>query len=99
MYKRQCVPGGRLLEVSRQFSYRLRQVADLVEEPLEQHAETETEPVTVSKKEDTSESLQEHQTTEDPIGQEFVDPSEFASRRAERNADSASKSRTVLKAI
>ena len=43
----ECVPGGRLLEVSRQFSYRLRQVADLVEEPLEQHAETETEPVTV----------------------------------------------------
>jgi len=95
----ECVPGGRLLEVSRQFSYRLRQVADLVEEPLEQHAETETEPVTVSKKEDTSESLQEHQTAEDSIGQEFVDPSEFASRRAERNADSASKSRTVLKAI
>ena len=39
----ECVPGGRLLEVSRQFSYRLRQVADLVEEPLEQQAETETE--------------------------------------------------------
>ena len=95
----ECVPGGRLLEVSRQFSYRLRQVADLVEEPLEQHTKSETEPVTVSKKEDTSESLQEHQTTEDTIGQEFVDPSEFASGWAERNADSASKSRTVLKAI
>ena len=63
----ECVPGGRLLEVSRQFSYRLRQVADLVEEPLEQHAETETEPVTVSKKEVTSESLQEHQNAEDPL--------------------------------
>ena len=33
----QCIPGGRLLEVSRQYSYRLRQVADLVEEPLEDH--------------------------------------------------------------
>lgn len=32
----ECVPGGRLLEVSRQFSFRLRQVADLVEEPIEQ---------------------------------------------------------------
>ena len=30
----ECIPGGRLLEVSRQYSYRLRQVADLVEEPL-----------------------------------------------------------------
>ena len=33
----ECIPGGRLLEVSRQYSYRLRQVADLVEEPLEDH--------------------------------------------------------------
>ena len=31
----ECIPGGRFLEVSRQYSYRLRQVADLVEEPLE----------------------------------------------------------------
>lgn len=31
----ECVPGGRLFEVSRQYSYKLRQVADLVEEPLE----------------------------------------------------------------
>ena len=31
----ECIPGGRLLEVSRQYSYRLRQVADLVEEPLD----------------------------------------------------------------
>ena len=30
----ECIPGGRLFEVSRQYSYRLRQVADLVEEPL-----------------------------------------------------------------
>ena len=53
----ECVPGGRLLEVSRQFSYRLRQVADLVEEPLEQHAETEIEPVTVSKKRGTNSEI------------------------------------------
>ena len=33
----ECIPGGQLLEVSRQYSYRLRQVADLVEEPLEDH--------------------------------------------------------------
>ncbi len=32
----ECVPGGRLFEVSRQYSYRLRQVADLVEEPLDE---------------------------------------------------------------
>ena len=31
----ECVSGGRLLEVSRQFTYQLRQVADLIEEPLE----------------------------------------------------------------
>ena len=30
-----CIPDGRLFEVSRQYSYRLRQVADLVEEPLD----------------------------------------------------------------
>ena len=29
-----CISGGRLFEVIRQYSYRLRQVADLVEEPL-----------------------------------------------------------------
>ena len=29
-----CIPGGRLFEVIRQYSYSLRQVADLVEEPL-----------------------------------------------------------------
>ena len=33
----ECIPGGRLLEVSRQYSYSLRQVADLVEEPLDEH--------------------------------------------------------------
>ena len=31
----QCVPGGKFFEVSRQYSFKLRQVADLVEEPLE----------------------------------------------------------------
>ena len=30
----ECIPGGRLFEVIKQYSYRLRQVADLVEEPL-----------------------------------------------------------------
>ena len=36
---RECVSGGRLLEVSRQFTYHLRQVADLVEEPLDTRQE------------------------------------------------------------
>ena len=31
----ECITGGRLFEVSRQYSYRLRQVADLVDEPLD----------------------------------------------------------------
>ena len=31
----ECVPGGKFFEVSRQYSFKLRQVADLVEEPLE----------------------------------------------------------------
>ena len=41
----QCIPGGRLFEVSRQYSYRLRQVADLVEEPLDdQKMQIKTQP-------------------------------------------------------
>jgi|TARA_B100002003_G_scaffold9081_1_gene7942 hypothetical protein len=40
------VEGGRLLQVSRQFSYTLRTVADLVEEPLEQKSQAKPkEPV------------------------------------------------------
>ena len=40
-----CIPGGRLFEVSRQYSYRLRQVADLVEEPLDdQKMQIKTQP-------------------------------------------------------
>jgi len=88
----ECVPGGRLLEVSRQFSYRLRQVADLVEEPLDQKAEVEPEQATPSK-----EQLQEIESSEESINQDFVDTSEFASRRADRNVDSISKNRKVLK--
>ena len=88
----ECVPGGRLLEVSRQFSYRLRQVADLVEEPLDQKAEDEPEQAPPSK-----EQLQEIESGEESIDQDFVDTSEFASRRADRNVDSISKNRKVLK--
>ena len=41
----ECIPGGRLLEVSRQYSYRLRQVADLVEESLDdQKHQISTQP-------------------------------------------------------
>ena len=41
----ECIPGGRLFEVSRQYSYRLRQVADLVEEPLDdQKIQIKTHP-------------------------------------------------------
>ena len=41
----ECIPGGRLLEISRQYSYRLRQVADLVEEPLDdQKMQIKTQP-------------------------------------------------------
>ena len=41
----ECIPGGRLFEVSRQYSYRLRQVADLVEEPLDdQKMQIKTKP-------------------------------------------------------
>ena len=40
----ECIPGGRLFEVNRQYSYRLRQVADLVEEPLDdQKHQTKTQ--------------------------------------------------------
>ena len=41
----ECIPGGRLFEVSRQYSYRLRKVADLVEEPLDdQKHQIKTQP-------------------------------------------------------
>ena len=41
----ECIPGGRLFEVGRQYSYRLRQVADLVEEPLDdQKHQIKTQP-------------------------------------------------------
>ena len=41
----ECIAGGRLFEVSRQYSYRLRQVADLVEEPLDdQKLQIKTHP-------------------------------------------------------
>ena len=41
----ECITGGRLFEVSRQYSYRLRQVADLVEEPLDdQKHQIKTQP-------------------------------------------------------
>ena len=41
----ECIPGGRLFEVNRQYSYRLRQVADLVEEPLDdQKHQIKTQP-------------------------------------------------------
>ena len=41
----ECIPGGRLFEVSRQYSYRLRQVADLVEEPMDdQKLQMKTQP-------------------------------------------------------
>ena len=41
----ECIPDGKLFEVSRQYSYRLRQVADLVEEPLDdQKQQIKTHP-------------------------------------------------------
>ena len=41
----ECLPGGRLFEVSRQYSYRLRQVAEMVEEPLDdQKHQIQTHP-------------------------------------------------------
>ena len=41
----ECIAGGRLFEVSRQYSYSLRQVADLVEEPLDdQKLKIKTQP-------------------------------------------------------
>ena len=88
----ECIPGGRLLEVSRQYSYRLRQIADLVEEPLDQKAEVEPEQATPSK-----EKFQEIESGEESIDQDFVDTSELGSRRTDRNVDSISKNRKVLK--
>ena len=93
----ECVPGGRLLEVSRQFSYRLRQVADLVEEPIEPKVEAEPERTFSSKKQLSQEILQEAESSQGTGDQEYVDNPEFTSPRMEKNVESISKSSKVLK--
>ena len=93
----ECVPGGRLLEVSRQFSYRLRQVADLVEEPMDPKAGENPEQTSSSKEPFSKEILQEVELSQGTEDQEYVDNPEFTSSRTERNVESISKSRKVLK--
>ena len=93
----ECVPGGRLLEVSRQFSYRLRQVVDLIEEPMEPKVELEPEQLSSSKEPFTQEILQEAESSQGTGDQEYVDNPEFTSPRTEKIVESISKSRKVLK--
>ena len=93
----ECVPGGRLLEVSRQFSYRLRQVADLVEEPMDRKAEVDPEQTSSRKEPFSQEILQASESSQGNEDQENVDNPELTSPRTERNVESISKSRKVLK--
>ena len=74
----ECVPGGRLLEVSRQYTYNLRQVADLVEEPLENeslkvepqskrdfHSEIKPDKKLLSRKEENKQIPTHHSSFQD----------------------------------
>tara|TARA_Y100001970_G_scaffold288331_1_gene415326 strand:+ start:1340 stop:1810 length:471 start_codon:yes stop_codon:yes gene_type:complete len=75
----ECVPGGKFLEISRQYSFKLRQVADLVEEPLEDdslnmqsiskrnfHEEIKPEKKLLNSKEDHFELSDEKSNIENP---------------------------------
>ena len=93
----ECVPGGRLLEVSRQFSYRLRQVADLIEESMDHKAELDPEKTFSNKEPFPQEILQEAESSQVTEDQEYVDNPELTSQRTERNVGSISKSSKVLK--
>jgi hypothetical protein len=44
------VEGGRLIEVSRQYNYKLRQVADLIEEPMQADKKPQMKTITRSNK-------------------------------------------------
>ena len=70
----ECIPGGRLFEVSRQYSYRLRQVADLVEEPLDdQKHQIKTQP-----KRNFHEEIRPEKREENQIGDFLTDNSNIA---------------------
>ena len=70
----ECIPGGKLFEVSRQYSYRLRQVADLVEEPLDdQKHQTKTHP-----KRNFHEEIRPEKREENQIGDFLTDNSNIA---------------------
>ena len=67
----ECIPGGRLFEVSRQYSYRLRQVADLVEEPLDdQKHQIKTQP-----KRNFQEKIRPEKRVENPVEDLLTDNS------------------------
>ena len=70
----ECIPGGKLFEVSRQYSYRLRQVADLVEEPLDdQKHQIKTQP-----KRNFHEEIRPEKFTDNPIEDLLTDNSNIA---------------------
>jgi len=70
----ECIPGGRLFEVSRQYSYRLRQVADLVEEPMEdQKHQIKTQP-----KRNFHEEIRPEKRVDDQIEDLLTDNSNIA---------------------
>ena len=70
----ECIPGGRLFEVGRQYSYRLRQVADLVEEPLDDHnSQIKTHP-----KRNFHDEIRPEKREENQIGDFLTDNSNIA---------------------
>jgi len=81
----ECIPGGRLFEVSRQYSYRLRQVADLVEEPLDdQKQQIKTQPKRNFHEEIRPEKREEN-LIEDSLTENSNIPDQFTTQLEETN--------------
>ncbi len=70
----ECIPGGRLFEVSRQYSYRLRQVADLVEEPLDD----QKHPIQTQPKRNFHEEIRPEKRVDNQIEDLLTDDSNVA---------------------
>ena len=92
----ECVTGGRLFEVSRQYSYRLRQVADLVEEPLDDQGDQ----VKNHPKRNFHEEIRPAKRFDDQIGDLITDNSNISDQlnpQVEENDETVESSQTQQK--
>ncbi len=86
----ECIPGGRLFEVNRQYSYRLRQVADLVEEPLDdQKHQIKTPP-----KRNFQEEIRPEKRVDDQIEDLLTDNSNIPDQLTTQLEDSNESAKT-----